>query len=218
MRRLLLLAFLTLAVVLLVAGPAVAFSDVGASHPYRDAIDDLSSRGIINGFPDGSFGPDRAVTRQQFAKMVVLTMDLPVSEADVCPFGDVQVGGYPDPYFPDNYIAACAKYEITKGTTPTTFSPGDAIKRAQLLTMVVRAVDRILPGTLQATPAGYTGSLPDFSDPNHAANLHKAEHNGLLAGLRGFGASWDPWGPASRGEVAQVLHNLLGLLEEEPPG
>ncbi len=198
------------------ASPALAFNDVPATHRYTTAIADLSARGIIGGFPDGSFGPDRQVTRQQFAKMVVLSFALPVTEADISPFSDVQVGGYADPFFPDNYIAVCAANQITKGATPTTFAPGDPIKRAQLLTMVVRAADRLKPGALAATPPGYQGSLPTFDDQTHAANLRKAEHNGLLVGLEGFGAGWDPWAPATRGEVAQVLHSLLQKVGANP--
>jgi S-layer homology domain len=57
------------------ASAALGFTDVPSGHPYGGAIEDLSSRGIINGFPGGTFGPNRAVTRQQLAKMIVLTMD-----------------------------------------------------------------------------------------------------------------------------------------------
>ncbi|MHB9149135.1 MAG: S-layer homology domain-containing protein [Thermoleophilia bacterium] len=191
------------------ASTALAFTDVPTGHVYGQAIEDLSTRSIINGFPDGTFRPDRVATRQQFAKMVALTFAISVTEADVCPFSDVQIGGYPDPFFPDNYIAACATNEITKGTSPTTFSPWDPIKRAQLLTMVVRAANRLRPDMLAPPPGGYAGSLPNFVDLDHAANLRTAEYNGLLAGLVDFGAAWDPWAPATRGEVAQVLHNLL---------
>ena len=37
---------------------------------------------IIGGYPNGNFGPDDLVIRQQFAKMIVLTLDLPVTEDD----------------------------------------------------------------------------------------------------------------------------------------
>ncbi len=211
MRRAFLFALLAFLATAASIGSAIAFTDT-AGTPYATAIDSLTARGIIGGFPDGTFGPQRQVTRQQFAKMVVLTFALPVSEADVVPFGDVQVGGYADPFFPDNYIAVCASNDITKGTTPSTFSPGTPIKRAQLLTMVVRAADRLKPGALTTPAAGYAGSLPGFTDQTHAANLRKAESNGLLAGLVGFGAQWDPWAPATRGEVAQILYNLLNVL------
>ncbi len=212
MRYRFLLALASLGLLLVWVSGAVAFTDVPASQPYAAAIDDLSSWGIVAGFPDGLFGPERPVTRQQFAKMIVLTMDLPVTEYDVSPFSDVQTGGYADPFFPDNYIAVCAYRGITKGTSATTFAPGEPMRRAQLVTMVVRALDRILPGTLASPAIDFRGSLPDFTDPIHAAELRKAEADGLLGGLQGFGPSWDPWAAATRGEVAQVLHNALARI------
>ena len=48
------------------------------------------SRGIIGGYGDGTFGPGKEVTRQQFAKMIVLTGGYAASEANVCPFSDVR--------------------------------------------------------------------------------------------------------------------------------
>ena len=50
---------------------------------------DLPRGGIVSGFDSQTFGPTRPVTRQQFAKMVVLTLDLPVSESLTCAFTDV---------------------------------------------------------------------------------------------------------------------------------
>ena len=38
-----------------------------------------------------------------------------------------------------------------------------------------------------------------------------AEANGLLAGIPGYGEGWNPWAPATRGEVAQLLFNTLTL-------
>jgi len=50
-------------------------------------------------------------------------------------------------------------------------------------------------------------------DPEHGANLRTAEYNGLLAGLAGFGPSWDPWAVCSRGEAAQILCNWMEKAE-----
>lgn len=71
---LLVVAALTLSVVSLALASS-AFSDVPAGHPYHDAIAELGGKGVISGYPDGRFGPENPVTRQQFAKMIVLAMD-----------------------------------------------------------------------------------------------------------------------------------------------
>jgi len=87
----------------------------------------LASRNIIEGYANGDFGPGAPVTRQQFAKMIVLTCGYPVSENDVCYFTDV-VKGDATSLYPDNFVAVCAAKGITTGKTATTFdhfgSPG----------------------------------------------------------------------------------------------
>jgi S-layer homology domain len=47
-----------------------AFSDVNNNYWAKDFIAELSNRGIIKGFPDGSFRPDALVTRAEFAAMI----------------------------------------------------------------------------------------------------------------------------------------------------
>ncbi|OFW55866.1 MAG: hypothetical protein A2133_01130 [Actinobacteria bacterium RBG_16_64_13] len=186
-----------------------SFPDVSVGHPYYTAITDLASREIISGFPNGYFGPNDDVTRQQFAKMIVLTGGYPVSEADVCPFTDVQKSG-PTTLYPDNYIAVCASHGITAGKTATTFDPSSYITRYQVISMVVRAADDIRPGLLTAPPAGWTGGAGWENNGTHGANAARAEYNGLLSGLNI--SLLDPLGNMTRGEVAQVLHNLINKL------
>jgi hypothetical protein len=189
------------------AGPS--FPDVSPSNPYYTAILDLAGRGIVTGYPTGDFGPADPVQRQQFAKMIVLTAGYPVSEANVCPFTDVPVSGPADLY-PDNYIAVAAQHGITLGKTPTSFDPYSYISRYQLITMVVRAAEDLQPGLLKAVPSNWVGSSGWQDDPVHGTNAAKAEYNGLLAGITLSGLS--PYGNMTRGEVAQVLHNLLTEL------
>ena len=114
--RLSVLATTVVVVLLLCAGFAIAFSDVSSGDDYAEAINELSSLGIIDGKADGTFRPRELVTRQQFAKMIVLTLGLPVTESDVCPFSDVDLSG-PGDLFPDNYVAVAAAQGITKGVS-----------------------------------------------------------------------------------------------------
>ena len=209
-------ALLVLALVASLASLALAatgFPDVGSTHPYYAAITDLSDRGIINGYTNGNFGPDNPVTRQQFAKMVVLTGGYPVSEANVCPFADVEVSG-PGELFPDNYVAVCAANGITLGRTETSFAPYAYITRYQVVSMVVRMADNLRPGLLALPPESWTGTGAWPNDPTHGANAGRAEYNGLLEGLNL--SALPPTGFMSRGEVAQVLHNLLLKLGATP--
>jgi hypothetical protein len=184
----------------------VSFPDVPAANAYHDAIVDLATRSIVSGFADGTFGPNKDVTRQQFAKMAVLTGGYPVSEADVCTFVDVPKTDASTLY-PDNYIAVCAAAGITTGKTATTFDPTGNITRYQVTSMVVRMADDLHPGLLATPPADYAGSAGWGNDPTHSANALRAEYDGLLTGLPL--ATLNPSDSMPRGEVAQVLHNFL---------
>ena len=201
--------------VLLILGVAVvparasAFPDVPTDHPYVGAIDEMADRGVVNGYENGNFGPDDRVFRQQFAKMIVLGLELPVSEADICYFTDVPRDLSPlDPFFPDNYVAVCAQNGITIGVSGYLFAPYANITRAQLITMVARAA------SLPFAPESYSPPFADF-DPSHYPYARDAAWAGLLDGLVDMGPGYDFWRPATRGEVCQLLHNLLAWQASE---
>ena len=46
------------------------FPDVAANHWAYEAVSDLSRRGLVEGYPDGTFGGDRMLTRYEFAQIV----------------------------------------------------------------------------------------------------------------------------------------------------
>lgn len=50
------------------------FSDVPANTWYTDAVNGLSTKGIINGYPDGTFGPTKNVNRAELAVMLDKTI------------------------------------------------------------------------------------------------------------------------------------------------
>lgn len=188
--------------------PPRVFPDVPAGHPYAPAIDELSRSGVIEGYTDGRFGVNDPVTRQQFAKMILLALGETATEDSVAPFDDVartSAGLYPD-----HYIARAFQLGITTGTSvhPPLFSPGHIITRAQVTTMIVRGALGVRPGFLEAPPVGFLPSFGSFSS-THDGAAAAAYWNGLLQGLLGMGPGYDMWRSATRGEVAQMLAPLL---------
>lgn len=189
-----------------------SFTDVNAGNPYRTAIIGMALREIVNGYKKGDlweFRPTDPVKRAQFAKMIVGAMSLLPKPTTATRFTDL---GTPDTAgYPHVFVQAAYESKITTGTNTaqTLFAPWDAIKRAQVVTMIVRAAKELWPGVLETPPAAWSGQMSSFTDANHGANMRVAEYNGLLDGLAGFGQDWNPYGQATRGEVAQMLWNLM---------
>lgn len=202
--------------------PAVVFADIGGS-PYEEAVAELGRWGYVRGYPAGhglEFRPTSTVMRGQFAVMLGNVGEF-WPRAIAFPYTDLwqNLGeDSSDAYMKTIHIimqSAAALYDkgVMSGTTPTTFSPWAKLSRAQLLTAAARTARLTMSGSADP-PAGFRGSLGGFS-PTHGSNGRYAEFHGLTDGLVGFGPGWDPWAPATRGEVAQVLWNLQGLLEPQ---
>lgn len=110
------------------------FSDVSSTHEYVGAINALYDNNIINGYSDGTFKPNEPLKRGQMAKIIVKAFELEKSTVIDLPFVDVSSNNefrY--------YIQTLLNYSITKGTTATTYSPAEAVKRGQMASFVVRA-------------------------------------------------------------------------------
>jgi hypothetical protein len=188
---------------------AVTFLDVDPDGSFGRAVAQLANAGVIGGYPDGTFRPDQPLKRAQFAKMIVLGLGLPVTEGGTAlPFQDVEKPA--GDLYPDDYVAVAAANGLFQGYAGGAFRPYVSVSRAQLLTIVVRAAQRFRPAALTEPPAGWHGTLP-AGDATHGRNVAEAEYNGLLDGvdLPAFALSED----TTRGEVAQILCNLLNKLE-----
>jgi len=74
------------------------FSDVDASFWALAAIHDLSNRGVLGGYPDGKFRPERTVSRAELAKIMVLAAGLTVAPVTQTSFADVKPGDWHAPF------------------------------------------------------------------------------------------------------------------------
>jgi hypothetical protein len=184
-----------------------AFTDLDAGSLYGEAVATLAESGVVAGYPDGTFGAGNATNRAQFAKMLAASLGLADEDVPDSPFLDL--GPADENLYPHKYIAALRSIDAISGITPTRFGAWDTLTRAQMVTIVVRAVLKLDPTALVTTPASL--SVAGDFDKHHTLTMAIAEASGLLTGIDGYGTSWNPWAPATRGEVAQVLHNLLNL-------
>ena len=116
------------------------FSDVPSTHEYVGAINALYDNNIINGYRDGTFKPHEPLKRGQMAKIIVKAFELEESTVIDLPFVDVSSNNEFR-----GYIQTLLNYSITKGTTATTYSPVEVVKRGQMASFVVRAEEVEVP-------------------------------------------------------------------------
>ena len=181
------------------------FIDVPADYRFYREVMSLAEAEIIGGFPDGCFRPDDPVKRAQFAKIIMLAVGGhtdAIESAGTATFPDVPWEGV---CYPFDYVEEAADLGIIKGLNGGLFGPYDNITRAQLALMLVRAGS----AALTTPPAGYThgfADVPAFAD--EAVSI--ARYNGLLSGKTD--ESFDPYGMATRGQVAKMTSNLVERL------
>jgi hypothetical protein len=176
------------------------FPDVPASNVHHDRIGCAAGLGLVTGFPDGTFGPERRITRAQLASILARALresgvQLPVGEAV---FVDVTDG----PHAAN--INALAAAGVINGRTPTTFEPEAPVQRGQMMTMLVRAGDRYPPAFPDA-PA-----VPPFSDivgGTHEHSIARAHTIGIAQG-RADG-TFDPSGTVRLDQAASFLTRWL---------
>lgn len=190
---------------------ATRFPDVPNSHPNYTAIEGMAEKEIISGYASGYFGPNDLVIRQQFAKMIVLTMGLTATLTDEFSFVDsASILRKAGELYAVHYVARAALSGLTEGYPDGSFRPLNKITRQQIITMVVRAGSQVLT----PPPADYKSKLPS-SDPTHGQNIRLAEYNHLLDGIVSPGGTLESWSTtanATRAECAQILWNLYGKL------
>ncbi|MFK2827231.1 S-layer homology domain-containing protein [Bacillus sp. B190/17] len=112
-----------------------SFIDVSKEHRFYNDIHFLSERGIISGFEDGSFQPNKTVTRAEAAIMISRALELPINSTKT-PFTDVSPSSKAA-----GYIAAAYKQGIISGFPNETFQPAQTVSRGQMAIFLARAFE-----------------------------------------------------------------------------
>ena len=100
---------------------AFAYSDIQENHWAWEYVEKLSDMKIIGGYPDGSFCPDGYVTRAEFAKMLVLSLEL--NEKSESTYPDIEN------HWAKDYIIKSA--EFTHNPT-SEYSPDSKASRGEI--------------------------------------------------------------------------------------
>ncbi|HAG12107.1 MAG TPA: hypothetical protein DCK76_12250 [Desulfotomaculum sp.] len=109
------------------------FKDITENDPLLPFIRYLTEKGIINGFPDGTFQPGANVTRSQAAKAVVLAKGLQPLKNVYPSFKDVN-----SKHWVFGEIEAAAQAGFFKGYPDGAFRPDKKISRAEAVSLFIR--------------------------------------------------------------------------------
>lgn len=111
----------------------IEYKDFSDSHYAFDAVQNLSSQGVISGYADGTFRPDVAVTRGQAATMINRVLKY-VPKNNAPSYTDVTSG-----HIFATDIAAMKELGIINGFKDETFRPDETLTRAQMAVIVKNA-------------------------------------------------------------------------------
>jgi competence protein ComEC len=114
---------------------AKAFRDVPTTHTFFDEITYLSDQMIINGFNDGTFAPDKPVTRAAAAAMIGRSVGLDGEKRETS-FEDVGSSS-----FASGYIQSAVEQKIIYGFTDGTFRPDQIVTRGEMAIFIARAFE-----------------------------------------------------------------------------
>lgn len=207
---------LTAMIIFSVTLPASAFQfpDVPTNHWAADQMDILSDKGVIVGYPDGTFKPDDNVTRAEFASMAIKALGQEhTNVAQPVNFTDIT-----EDFWAYDAIQKALFFDlISCPASGEPFRPDDTVTREESTTVAVNALT-----TEQISIAKAKEVLAKYADINSIPDSFlipagKSEILGMLVVMPTDGkASLEPQRPATRAEVSAILYNMMEQAKLNP--
>ena len=134
------------------------FSDVKSADWFYKYVSFAQLNKLVNGYADGTYQPNKPITRQEFAVLLARFLDIePVEPADE--FSDMDKAGD----WAKGYVAAMKTNGIIEGYEDGTFRPTNNITRAEAATMLNRVLDRVPLEELELEKKGYENPFTDVN-------------------------------------------------------
>ncbi len=121
------------------AGSSVQFTDVSGSEWYAPYTAAAAAAGLFIGYGDGTFGPERPVTRQEIAAVLVRAGEFTAASGAKLTFADA--GSVES--WAAGAIAAAVEEGLVKGYGDGTFKPLEPVTRAECAVLVYRTLARL---------------------------------------------------------------------------
>ncbi len=168
---------------------AADFPDVRYTHKNYDAIMHLTELGVIAGYDDGTFCPEKEITRTEFCALMARTLGY---DKNTYVIGEIPFDDVPGDYWGRAYISYCYELGLINGMEEGVFAPADKVTVAQIAKMSVCAV-------------GKEDEAQDIIGKKwYSGYMEIAEFYGLLETT-----DQEPDEKAIRANVAQIVYNMI---------
>lgn len=179
----------------------VTFTDMADAAWAQEAVSALVKMGIISGMGDGTFAPNRSITRAEFAKIIVMTSGQYDAKAS-CEFTDVKSGDW---FY--SYVASAKNLGLISGRSDTVFDPNAPITRAEICIIVYRYIKSV-----NSEFGRDVSNAPVFTDaaqiPSYAIEAVTAlSAAGIISGMGG--GNFSPNTPATRAQSARIVYGAI---------
>ena len=169
------------------------FSDVPDEFWANNSIKYLATAGVMGGYPDGNFKPDRIVTRAELASILVKAKNIAVSAPYTTGYSDVSKKNWAAPY-----ITAAVESGFLTGRKGNKFEPNRGATRAEAVAALVKFDSIELPSSLRAGP------FPDMTAREWSSKyVAAAKEAGMLDYLQG--QDFEAEKSITRAELAEII-------------
>lgn len=186
---------------------AADFSDVSQTHKNVFAIKTLKDAGLVSGYPDGTFKPDKSVSRAEAAAMILKAAGITTAKtAQKIPFTDV-----PEDAWFFAIIQKGVEMKILKGYEDKTFRPANPVTLPEAIALTL-SFFKINTRKLPVDALIYGGLQSDewYSKPLQYAknqNLAEPDENGSL----------NPAASLTRGQLAEIIYRMRTAQQTKKP-
>lgn len=188
--------------------PRTTFNDLADVSWAKASIEELASRGIINGLENNEFRPNENVTREQFIKMLMLAFNLSDNNA-AADFKDVRKDAW---YY--TYVAGAQQFGIISGLGDGNFGIGKEISRQEMAAMAYRASQHAgVQLTLEQTSPNMVFADGDSIADYAVQSVKIMQQAGIINGVEGN--RFAPDDAATRAQAAKIIYTLLQCSEKK---
>ncbi|WP_342469799.1 S-layer homology domain-containing protein [Ureibacillus sp. FSL K6-3587] len=172
------------------ADAAKSFSDLTPANVHYDNVMNLVERGVITGYPDGTFKPNQSISRAHAAKIIAKALGLDTKNVKNPNFKDI-----PTNYAYYGEIAALANAGIINGYPDGTFKPNATLTRGQMAKIIARAFE--LTGNANNLP------FKDIANSEYKEYIAALYANKVTTGTTP--TTYSPVNPVTRGQLASFV-------------